>query len=101
MNLPDIIHIYSGSVDMRKGLHGLLILVEAEFNLSSLKEEMFLFSNRTRNLVKGVYWDRTGYCILSKKLENSRFKIPKKGSHQEVDRESLRLIMDGIAIFND
>ena len=98
--IPSRIELYCHPVDLRKGQNGLLLLVEQELNRDSTEEVLFLFSNRSRSLVKCLFWDRTGYCVLSKRLLSGRFVLPHKDEQVVIDRQSLRLLLDGLSIFS-
>ena len=37
---------------------------------------MFCFVNKRRNQIKVLYWQRTGFCLWLKRLEEERFKWP-------------------------
>jgi len=97
--LPCRVELYCESVDLRKGHHGLLGLVEQELGKDSINGALYLFSNRSRTLVKGIFWDRTGYCIISKRLERGKFSIPLSDKTIELDGQSLRLLLDGLDLF--
>jgi len=93
------VYIAIGSVDMRKAIDGLAILVSQRFSLDPLAGHMFAFSNRRRNVVKILYWDRNGFCLWQKRLERERFRWPE--SREEVlkiDHRELRWLLDGLDI---
>jgi len=94
----DRILAYRGAVDMRKSFDGLIALVRHMLNEDPLSATLFLFVNRRGNLVKGVYWDRTGYCLLAKRLERGQFTIPGRSATEVLDESTLRLVLDGIAL---
>ena len=60
-------------VDMRKSFNGLSAVVKNELERDPLDGAVYLFSNKRRTLVKIVYWDGTGFWVLSKKLERGTF----------------------------
>ena len=85
-------------VDLRKGQAGLLGIVEAVLKKDATDGVLYLFSNRSRTLLKGIFWDRTGYIVISKRLEGGRFTIPLRESTMELKSGSLRLLLDGLRI---
>ncbi|CAM2063713.1 IS66 family insertion sequence element accessory protein TnpB [Sulfidibacter corallicola] len=51
-----------GATDMRKAINGLALLVEQELEGRLFSGDLFAFSNRSRTLVKILYWSPTGFC---------------------------------------
>jgi transposase len=49
---------------MRKGLDGLAMLVQGVLRQDPFSGHLFVFRGRKANLVKIVYWDGTGLCLL-------------------------------------
>lgn len=68
---PRRILAYSDPVDMRKSFHGLVALVQGLLGEDPLSGSLFVFFNRRGNYVKLVTWDRTGYCLFAKQLEQA------------------------------
>ena len=95
---PRRILAYREPVDMRRSFDGLLALVRGALHEDPLSDCVFVFLNRRRNLLKALYWDRTGYCLLAKRLEQGRFVLPGTDSKQVLSAQALRLILDGIAL---
>lgn len=79
---------------MRKSFNGLLGIVSSELKRDPLSQTLFLFFNKRGNYLKLLYWDRTGYCLLCKKLERGSFIIPQNVT--SLDLQKLRLLFDGI-----
>lgn len=101
MLLPDRVEVYLavGSVDMRKSIDGLSILVAQRFALDPFAGHMFAFSNRRRTVVKVLYWDRNGFCLWQKRLEKERFRWP--ASQEEVlkvGHRELQWLVEGLEI---
>jgi transposase len=63
-------------VDMRLSYDSLMALVQQTLGRDVLGGDLFLFVGRSRRLAKVMYWDGTGLCILSKRLEQGRFNAP-------------------------
>ena len=87
--------------DMRKSFDGLCGMV---INLMGKKPQsghLFIFVNRFCNRMKILLWDRTGYWIFYKRLEQGSFQLPSfsschPGSSLEVPYEQLFLMLEGI-----
>ena len=50
------VYLCRQSVDFRKGINGLAILVEEQLRLSPFSQHLFAFTNRRRDKVKILYW---------------------------------------------
>jgi transposase len=91
------VYLAVGSVDFRKSIDGLSMLVSERFSLDPFAGHLFAFSNRRRTSVKVLYWDRNGFCLWQKRLEKERFRWPQ--SREEVlrlDQRELRWLLDGL-----
>ena len=89
--------IKPGTTDFRKQINGLIVIVAEEMKMDPLSCHLFLFCNRTRNRLKIVWWDRTGFCLWLKRLEKDKFPWPKDSSDTiEIDVERLRMLLSGI-----
>ena len=89
----------TSAVDGRKGIDGLSALVRSQFGHDPLSGHMFVFFSRRANRVRVLYWDRDGYVLVTKRLEQGRFKIPWQPSaqgHVAVEAAELLLILEGI-----
>ena len=70
------VHIALGVTDMRKWLDGLAVLVQEVLEQDPFSGHLFAFRGRKANLIKIVFWDGTGLCLFSKRLETGRFGAP-------------------------
>lgn len=71
------VYLYRDRVDFRKSINGLSLVIEESMGLSPLEPGLFVFCNRGRDKLKALYWDRTGFALWYKRLENDRFKWPR------------------------
>lgn len=92
-----VVYLSREPVDFRKGINGLAILVEQQLLLSPFSEHMFVFSNRRRDRVKILYWERSGFCLWQKRLEKERFKWPRHISGEVITLtgQQLNWLLDG------
>ena len=85
------------SVDMRKAISGLSILVSSQLQLDLYSNQLFVFSNKRNNIIKILYWDRNGFCIWQKRLEKGRFLWPKsKNDVLIASQRELNWLLDGL-----
>ena len=85
--------------DMCKSYNGLSALVKNSLQGNPLSGELFVFVNRRQNQMKILYFDRSGYCIWSKKLEQCQFVV--RGApdgKRQLNWTQLKLLLDGIEI---
>lgn len=79
---PLAIYLYREFVDFRKSINGLAALVESETDLSLDSGALFLFTNKQRDKMKVLYWDKTGFALWYKRLEKDKFKWPSREQNQ-------------------
>lgn len=70
------IYLAQEPVDFRLGINGLSVLVEASLRFDPFSRNLFCFTNRRRNQIKVLYWQRSGFCLWQKRLEEEKFKWP-------------------------
>jgi transposase len=82
---------------MRKQINGLATLVETGMGARPFSGDLFLFCGRDMTMLKALYWDKNGFCLLTKRLEKGRFPWPKAGDESvEWSVEELGMLLDGI-----
>ena len=74
------IYLHRDIVDFRKSINGLMVIVEDEMKSSPFNGALFVFCNRSRDKIKALYWDKTGFCLWYKRLEKDKFKWPRKSN---------------------
>ncbi len=70
------VHLAFGYIDMRKGIDGLAMLVQGVLQKDPFSGHLFVFRGRKANLIKIVFWDGTGLCLFTKRLEHGVFLWP-------------------------
>lgn len=93
------VHVYGRPVDMRKSYDGLYALTRQELGQDPLSGQLFVFINRRATQMKVLYWDRTGFCLWGKRLEQGRFLSDwRQVATQEMDWTGLKLLLEGLAV---
>ena len=64
-------------VDFRKGADGLAALVQEHLKTDPFSGIIFVFRAKRADRVKVLWWDGTGVCLLSKRLEGGPFRWPR------------------------
>ncbi len=89
-----------GITDMRKAINGLSILVQENMELDPFSGHLFVFSNRRRNIIKILYWDRNGFCLWHKRLEKQYFRWPEsEEAILAISHRELRWLIDGLELY--
>ena len=70
------IYLCGDPVDFRLGINGLSTMVEATLKFDPFSRNLFCFVNKRRTQIKVLYWQRSGFCLWLKRLEEEKFKWP-------------------------
>lgn len=100
MTLPASVRLFvaTEAIDMRKGIDALRLLAQNVVREDPLSGHIFLFVNRRRNVLKALWWDRTGFVVLMKRLERGTFSMPcgtATDRRVEIDVSELHLLLEG------
>jgi len=91
------VHLYGHPVDMRKSFDGLYALTRQQLGKDPLSGDLFVFISRRAIQVKILYFDRSGFCVWSKRLETGTFISNWSAVRTcEMDWTSLKLLLEGI-----
>jgi transposase len=91
------IWLAAGTTDMRKGFTGLSALIQNVLEKNPLSGHLFLFRGRRGDLLKLIWWDGTGLCLMSKRLEHGRFIWPQATSGAAfLSTAQLSMLLEGI-----
>ncbi len=84
--------------DMRRGHNGLLALVGEKLKEDIRSGALFVFTNKSRRLLKVLYWDGSGLWLLCKRLEKGTFSWPRSAESGAV---KLKLAPEAFAMLTD
>ena len=68
--------VASKPVDFRKGLDGLTALVTQALLAGPFAGDVFIFRSKRTDRLKLIFWDGSGLCMVTKRLEASNFIWP-------------------------
>jgi transposase len=93
------IYLCTASTDMRKGFDSLAALVREGLGYDPLSGHLFLFVGRHKDRLKLLYWDKDGFALWYKRLEEGTFRLPaakKVGASVELKASELAMLLAGI-----
>lgn len=91
------VQLYGRPVDMRRSFDGLCALTRHELKADPLSGALYVFVNKRGTQMKCLYFDRSGFCIWSKRLESGRFIQDWRGVRtRSMQWSELKLLIDGI-----
>lgn len=85
---------------MRKSFYTLASIVQQEMQGNPLSGDIFIFLSRRRNVIKLLRWDKDGYAIYCKRLEEGTYELPLQQDKSSciISRQQLLLILEGISL---
>jgi transposase len=102
IHLPASVRVYLclSPCDMRKSFDSLHALVREHLELDALGGHLFVFASRRRDRIKILYWERDGFALWSKRLEEGTYAVPfeDEGSQRrrEISAPELSALLSGI-----
>jgi len=93
------IWLCTGPTDMRRGFDRLAEQAHTVTRQDPQSGHLFVFRSRGGDRLKLLHWDRDGYILWYKRLEEGTFKLPKLNGAQpsvELRASELAMILDGI-----
>jgi len=85
--------------DMRRGFDTLAACVKEFLRHDPFSGNLFLFVSRGKDRMKILYWERDGYCLWYKRLEQGAFKLPALQDVRasvELKASELAMLLEGI-----
>jgi transposase len=91
------VYLANYPVDMRKSIDSLMVLIESYFGRNATDGNYYVFSNKSRDKVKILCWDKNGFALWYKRLDKSRFKLHfKAGQTMSLTAEQLQWLLSGL-----
>lgn len=93
------IWFYPKVIDFRKQLNGLMMLVVDTLGRNPGSGELFIFRDRTGKKLKMIYFDGKCFWLLSCRLEQGSFKLPKKDDAAlSISTNQLTWLLSGLSM---
>jgi transposase len=84
-------------VDFRRQADGLAALVQEALRENPYSGAIYVFRSKRANRVKLLWWDGTGICLLSKRLENGQFRWPAiTDGTMPLTQAQLSMLLEGL-----
>ncbi len=92
------IRLAAGATDMRKQFDGLAAVASHVLKEDVMSGHVFVFCNRRRDLIKILFWDRSGFWLLGKRLEEGTFAWPATADAPSLETtvRELMCVLEGI-----
>jgi transposase len=93
--------IHRDPVDMRMAINGLSALVQTSLMGVLMEPHLFVFAGKRRNVIKVLYFDKSGFCLWQKRLERDKFPWPKKSTDEVIhlSPEHFQWLLDGYDVW--
>lgn len=94
-------YLYRQPTDMRKSFNGLGGLIHTQFRRSPSTGEVFLFVNKSRNMIKLLRWEDSGFVLYCKRLERGTLELPAFDQHATscvMSWAQLVMMVEGISM---
>lgn len=82
---------------MRFGIYSLSGLVRNELGFDPTSGDVFVFLGKRLNQVRLLQWDKDGFALYMKKLEEGTFEWP-KGEQTTITSHQLSLLLQGVML---
>jgi len=89
--------LYRSPCDMRFGIYSLAGLVRNELNQNPLSGDIFVFIGKRGNQVRLLQWDRDGFALYIKRLEQGTFERP-EDNQLRITSHQMTLLMEGVML---
>jgi len=89
----------SKRVDGRKGINGLTAIIRSQFKHELFDGHVYVFITKRADGIRVIFWDRSGYLLVLKRLEKGTFHMPWdecEGPPRVIESAELMLLLEGI-----
>ena len=102
LSFPAAIKVYLCTLpcDMRRSFDGLSMMAEHILRCDPFSGHLLVFCNKRSDRLKILYWDRDGFALWSKRLEEGTYVVPfedgARERRREITAQELGALLSGI-----
>jgi transposase len=85
------VYLHREPIDFRAGINSLAVLVQETMALDPFAPAVFAFCNRRRDRMKLLFFDRSGFVLILKRLTEGKFRWPRRGAGGYTDDRATAL----------
>lgn len=95
------VFLHRDPVDGRKAINGLSEIVEQAQMGELTGANLFVFCGKRRDVLKILYFDKSGFALWQKRLEQDKFPWPRKhdDSVLKLTTEQMQWLLDGYDVW--
>ena len=92
------VYIVCGYTDLRSGIDTLASIIDQQTeNGPYVPDTLYLFCGRKSDRIKGLVWEKDGFLLLYKRLEQGRFIWPRNEAEvKALTSQQFRWLMEGL-----
>lgn len=94
-------YLYRRPVKMSKSFDGLAALVRTELDRDIISGDVFLFLNRPRTMIKVLVYEKKGFSIFYRRLDEGAFVLPAITGEElsyPMSTEQLMYLLSGMVL---
>ena len=76
-----------------------MAIIRDTYEMDPYSNSLFLFCGRRCDRIKALHFEKDGFCLLYKRLDNGRFQWPRNPSEvRNLTRQEYRWLLEGLSI---
>lgn len=91
------IFVATSALDMRKGIDGVALVCRTKLSSDPMSGAVFVFTNRSRKMIRLLSYDGQGYWLATKRLSQGRFPFWPTGTLEvsEIEAHEIQILIRG------
>lgn len=92
-------YLYRRPVKMSKSFDSLAALIRTELNRDIISGDVFIFLNRNRTMIKVLVYEKKGFSIFYRRLDEGSFQLPAITDDQisyKMTTEQIMFLLSGV-----